>query len=97
MASHCNRSAKAAEKGSAVSKHILAVLSEWGYWGKERIGPLHTLDDAGYQVDFATPTGRRPVASTPSVVADYVDPPLEMVEILEDRVRQWGFHSSATA
>jgi len=57
-------------------KKILIVLSEWGYWGEELVGPLETFDAAGYQVDFATPTGKRPVALTPSMDATFVDPPL---------------------
>jgi putative intracellular protease/amidase len=59
-----------------VSKRILIVLSEWGYWGEELLGPLETFDKAGYEVDFATPTGKRPVALPPSMDADYYDPPL---------------------
>lgn len=59
-----------------MSKKILIVLSEWGYWGEELIGPLETFDQAGYDVDFATPTGKRPVALPPSMDPDYVDPPL---------------------
>ena len=59
-----------------MSKRILIVLSEWGYWGEELIGPLETFDAAGYEVDFATPTGKRPVALPPSMDPDYVDPPL---------------------
>jgi len=59
-----------------MSRRILIVLSEWGYWGEELIGPLETFDAAGYQVDFATPTGKRPVALPPSMDAEYVDPPL---------------------
>lgn len=57
-------------------KKILIVLSEWGYWGEELVGPLETFDNAGYQVDFATPTGKRPVALTPSMDPMFVDPPL---------------------
>jgi putative intracellular protease/amidase len=59
-----------------VSKRILVVLSEWGYWGEELVGPLETFDAAGYEVDFATPTGKRPVAIGVSMDPDYVDPPL---------------------
>jgi putative intracellular protease/amidase len=57
-------------------KHILIVLSEWGYWGEELIGPLETFDKAGYEVTFATPKGKRPVALPPSMDPYYVDPPL---------------------
>jgi putative intracellular protease/amidase len=59
-----------------MSKRILIILSEWGYWGEELVGPLETFDTAGYHVDFATPTGKRPVALTPSMDANFVDPPL---------------------
>ena len=40
-------------------KQILIILSEYGYWGEELVGPLETFDEAGYQVDFATPNGKR--------------------------------------
>ncbi len=32
-----------------MSKRILIVLSEWGYRGKERVGPLETFDAAGHE------------------------------------------------
>ena len=57
-------------------KRILVILSEYGYWGEELLGPLETFDAAGYDVDFATPTGKRPVALPPSYDANYIDPPL---------------------
>ena len=57
-------------------KNILIILSEWGFWGEELIGPLETFDKAGYKVDFATPTGKRAVALPPSMEPGYVDPPL---------------------
>lgn len=57
-------------------KKILIVLSEWGYWGEELIGPLETFDAAGYEINFATPKGKRPVALTPSMDPTFVDPPL---------------------
>lgn len=55
---------------------ILVVVSEWGYWGEEMVGPLAAFDAAGYEVDFATPKGKRPVAISVSMDPDYVDPPL---------------------
>ncbi len=55
---------------------ILILLSEWGYWGEELIGPLETFDRAGYEVVFATPKGKRPVALPPSMDANFIDPPL---------------------
>jgi putative intracellular protease/amidase len=59
-----------------MSKKILTMLSEYGFWGEELIGPLEMFDAAGYEVNFATPTGRRPVALPPSMDPDYIDPPL---------------------
>ena len=56
---------------------MLIVLSEWGYWGEELVGPLGEFDRAGYQVDFCTPTGRRPNAIPVSMDPDYFDPPLQ--------------------
>lgn len=57
-------------------KKILIILSEFGFWGEELIGPLEMFDAAGYEVTFATPKGRRPVALTPSMDPQYIDPPL---------------------
>jgi putative intracellular protease/amidase len=72
-----NREDHLIEKGSVdMSKRILIVVSEYGYWGEELIGPLETFDKAGYQVDFVTPKGNRPVAITVSMDPSYVDPPL---------------------
>src|SRR5579884_3940403 len=59
-----------------MSKKILIVLSEWGYWGEELIGPLETFDAAGYESIFATPKGKRPTALPPSMDPNYIDPPL---------------------
>ncbi|MDP9313450.1 MAG: type 1 glutamine amidotransferase domain-containing protein [Chloroflexota bacterium] len=58
------------------SKKILIVLSEWGFWGEELLGPLEEFTDAGYTITFATPKGKRPVALPPSMDPSYVDPPL---------------------
>ncbi|MGW5646087.1 type 1 glutamine amidotransferase domain-containing protein [Saccharopolyspora sp. NPDC003752] len=59
-----------------MSKRILVVVSEYGYWGEELVGPLETFDEAGYEVELATPTGRRPLAITVSMDPELVDPPL---------------------
>jgi putative intracellular protease/amidase len=59
-----------------MSKHILFVLSEWGYWGEELIGPLEACDGQGYEITFLTPTGQRPTALAVSMDASFVDPPL---------------------
>ena len=58
------------------TKRILTIVSEWGYWGVELIGPMERLEAAGYTLEFATPNGRRPVALPPSYDPTYVDPPL---------------------
>lgn len=57
-------------------RKILLVLSEWGYWGEELIGPLEVFDEKGYESIFCTPTGKRPHALPPSMSAGFVDPPL---------------------
>ncbi len=59
-----------------MSKKILVLLSEYGYWGEELIGPLAKFDERGYAVDFATPTGRKPRPLPPSMDPDFIDPPL---------------------
>ena len=57
-------------------RRILMLLSEWGYWGEELLGPLEEFDRAGYETVFCTPTGKRPNAITVSMWPEYVDPPL---------------------
>jgi putative intracellular protease/amidase len=54
---------------------VLIAISEWGYWGEELIGPLDACDRAGYEVDFLTPTGRKPTPLAVSMSTDYTDPP----------------------
>lgn len=58
-------------------RRVLILLSEWGYWGEELVGPLGEFDRAGYEVDFCTPTGRRPNAIPVSMDPEYFDPPLQ--------------------
>ncbi|MFZ4524589.1 MAG: type 1 glutamine amidotransferase domain-containing protein [Chlorobium sp.] len=57
-------------------KKVLAILSEYGYWGIELVGPLNKLEAAGYTVDFMTPNGKPADALPPSFDSTYVDPPL---------------------
>lgn len=59
-----------------MTKKILIVLTEWGYWGEELIGPLETFDAAGYESVFATPTGKRPAPLSASADPVFIDPPL---------------------
>lgn len=58
------------------TKKVLAILSEYGYWGVELVGPLEKLEEAGYTVDFMTPNGKKAEALPPSYDTTYVDPPL---------------------
>lgn len=58
------------------AKRVLFVLSEYGYWGEELVGPLEALEAAGYSAEFATPKGTKPMALPPSMDPAYVDPPL---------------------
>ena len=57
-------------------RKILTVLSEWGFWGEELIGPLEVFDYRGYETRFCTPGGQRPRALPPSMTAGFIDPPL---------------------
>ncbi len=59
-----------------MAKKILIVISEWGYWGEELIGPLEQFDAMGYESTFVTPTGKRPVPLQPSYDPRFIDPPL---------------------
>lgn len=59
-----------------MTRKILIVLSEFGYWGEELLGPVVACDQNGYETVFATPTGKRPVALPPSLDPGYIDPPL---------------------
>lgn len=71
-------------------KRILFILSEYGYWGEELIGPKETLEKSGYLLDFMTPTGKCPHALPPSMDASYIDPPLGkpvVSEEMADKVR----------
>ncbi|MDJ0567989.1 MAG: type 1 glutamine amidotransferase domain-containing protein [Pleurocapsa sp. MO_192.B19] len=65
-------------------KKVLTILSEYGYWGEELIGPLEVFDEEGYHIDFATPTGKRPVALPPSMDPTFVDPPLGKPVVSQD-------------
>lgn len=53
---------------------ILTVLSEFGYWGEELIGPLEMLDNAGFETVFVTPKGKRAHALPPSMDPTFIDP-----------------------
>lgn len=57
-------------------RKILILLSEYGYWGEELVGPVRHFDEAGYDTVFATPNGERAHALPPSLDPSYLDPPL---------------------
>jgi putative intracellular protease/amidase len=57
-------------------KKVLAILSEYGYWGIELVGPLSKLEQAGYTVEFMTQYGKKAEALPPSYDSTYIDPPL---------------------
>jgi len=67
---------------------ILAILSEYGFWGEELVGPLEVLDDADYEVVFATPNGKRAPALPPSMDASYIDPPLGRTVVSEQMAQK---------
>ncbi|MFB6250696.1 MAG: type 1 glutamine amidotransferase domain-containing protein [Halobellus sp.] len=50
----------------------LFIVSERGYWGEECIEPLEILDEAGFDITVATPTGDPPVVDERSVDPDSV-------------------------
>jgi putative intracellular protease/amidase len=62
-----------------MSKKILVMLSEYGFWGEELIGPLDVMDEHGYEMVLMTATGKRAHALPPSAKAGYFDPPLKKV------------------
>jgi len=62
-----------------MAKKILTVISEWGYWGEELVGPYDVLIKAGYHLDFMTAYGRKPPALPPSMEEGYMDPPLNKI------------------
>jgi putative intracellular protease/amidase len=57
-------------------RKMLVVLSEYGYWGEELLGPLVAFDRQGYETVFITPNGKRAPALPPSLDPGYIDPPL---------------------
>lgn len=58
------------------TKKVFTILSEYGFWGVELVGPMEKLEAAGYKLDFATPFGKIPHALPPSYDPNYMDPPL---------------------
>ena len=74
---------------------ILAVMSEFGYWGIELVGPLRKLEAAGYAFDFVTPKGTRAPCLPPSRDTTYHDPPLGVcVTTPEDKAMVDAFEAT---
>lgn len=71
-----------------MSPKILCILSEWGFWGEELVGPLDALDKHGYEVVFATATGKRPQPLPPSEDPNFIDPPLGRAVTSEENARK---------
>jgi len=71
-----------------MSRKILCILSEWGFWGEELVGPLDAFDKQGYEVVFATSTGRRPPPLPPSEDPSFIDPPLGRPVTSEENARK---------
>ncbi|MBR7831090.1 type 1 glutamine amidotransferase domain-containing protein [Actinospica sp. MGRD01-02] len=71
-----------------MSKRILIVLSERGYWGEELVGPVEAFDARGYRVTFATANGARARALPPSLDPEYIDPPLGRSVTTRDMARR---------
>ncbi len=79
-------------------RKILMLVSEWGYWGEELVGPLEEFDKVGYETVFMTPKGNRPNAILVSKQADYIDPPLgRSVTSLEMAYKVEAFDDATTA
>ncbi|WP_433889498.1 type 1 glutamine amidotransferase domain-containing protein [Streptomyces sp. CA-111067] len=71
-----------------MTKRILLVLSEYGYWGEELVGPVEAFDARGYRTTFITPNGKRPHALPPSLDSEYIDPPLGRSVTTRDMARR---------
>ncbi|MHB9287519.1 DJ-1/PfpI family protein [Halobacteriales archaeon Cl-PHB] len=50
----------------------LFVVTEHGYWGEECVTPLETLDEAGFELTVATPSGDKPPVDDMSIDPDEV-------------------------
>ena len=81
-----------------MARKVLTVLSEFGFWGEELVGPLEVFDAKGYEVSFMTPKGKRAHALPPSMTPGYLDPPLgKVVTRRALRRRDEGYRRLAAA
>ena len=63
-------------------------MSNYGYWGVELTGPLLKLEQAGYELVFTTPKGKRPVALPPRYDTNYHDPPVGVCVTIESDAKE---------
>jgi len=68
---------KRRRSGQGSTRRVLIVLSSFGYWGEEAVGPIEAFDKAGITYDFATPYGDPPRLVPASEDPDYLDPVLQ--------------------
>jgi putative intracellular protease/amidase len=59
-----------------MSKKVLTLVSEHGFWAEELLKPTDRLKAAGIDIVYATPTGVVPEPDGGSLDSTYVDPPL---------------------
>lgn len=59
-----------------MDKKVLVVMSESGLWVQELVKPVNRLKEAGFKIQFATPTGKKPFPDAASLDPTYKDPPL---------------------
>lgn len=75
-----------------MKKKILVAVSEHGFWIDELLLPIKHILEAGYEIDYITPSGALPFPDGASLDSTYVDPPLgrpvtsaEMVKLAESQ------------
>jgi putative intracellular protease/amidase len=66
-----------------MTRKILFMVSEWGYWGEELIGPLDVVLEKGWQPVFMTNKGKKPPALGVSMEPGFFDVPLDKVVVDE--------------
>jgi len=59
-----------------LTKKVLAILSEYGYWGAGLVKLLEKLEQIGFEVEFMTPKRKTAVTLPPSYDTTFVDSPL---------------------
>jgi putative intracellular protease/amidase len=73
-------------------KKIFTVLTEYGYWGEELVGPAEVLEGGGYELVYVTPKGKRSPLLPPSANPEFIDPPLARTVVsreMAEKVKQF--------